>query len=95
MWSRPPCETGRPSSRRSTVTSVVSSIGTASTSSGRTSVASVVPATLYVAASPSEPSAKPITWLPESPMKTAAGLAAAQVEREEGGARERERGETT
>ena len=34
MWSRPPCVTGRRSTRRTTVTSVVSRIGIASTSRG-------------------------------------------------------------
>ena len=52
----------------------VSRIGIASTSSGRTSVATVVSATFQLVASPSAPSVKPSTWLPESPMNTAAGL---------------------
>ena len=46
LWSRPPCETGRPSSSRTIVTSVVSRIGTASTSTGSTSVATVDDATV-------------------------------------------------
>ena len=71
--------TGRPSSRRTTVTSVVSRIGTASTSSGRSSVATVEPATFQLDASPSAPSAKPSTWLPLSPMKTAAGAASRRL----------------
>src|SRR5262245_42671419 len=39
---------------------------------GRNSVATVVPATFQLAVNPSAASAKPSTWLPESPMKTAA-----------------------
>ena len=88
VWSRPPCVTGRPSSSRTTVTSVVSRIGTASTSSGRRSVATVEPATVQLDASPSEPSAKPSTWLPLSPMNTAAGPAQAKVVRQEAEASE-------
>ena len=56
------------------MTSAVSRIGTASTSSGRISVATVVSATFQLVSRPSAASANPITWLPESPMKTAAGL---------------------
>ena len=55
------------------MTSVVSRIGTASTRIGSSSVATVEPATVQLAVSPSEASAKPSTWLPLSPMKTAAG----------------------
>ena len=72
MWSRPPCVTGRFSTSRAIVTSVVSRIGIASTRSGRRIVATVVPATVQLAARASEASANPITRLPESPMKTAA-----------------------
>ena len=54
------------------MTSAVSRIGTASTSTGRISVATVVPATRQLAVSPSAASAKPSVWLPESPMKTSA-----------------------
>ncbi len=54
------------------MTSAVSRIGTARISTGSASVATVVPATFQLAARPSEASAKPSTWLPESPMKTAA-----------------------
>ena len=68
----PPCETGRRSSSRTIVTSVVSRIGIASTSSGSSVVASVVPATFQLDESANEASAKPSTWLPESPMNTAA-----------------------
>ena len=52
------------------MTSVVSRIGTARMSSGSSSVTTVVPATRSVAARPHAASAKPSTWLPESPMKT-------------------------
>ena len=72
MWSRPPFVTGRPSSRRTTVTSVVSRIGTARTSSGSSSVATVEPATVQLEARPREATANPSSWLPLSPMKTAA-----------------------
>ena len=54
------------------MTSVVSRIGTARTSTGSSSVATVVPATFQLAVRPSAASAKPRTWLPESPMKTTA-----------------------
>ena len=74
VWSRPPRVTGRPSRIRTMVTSVVSRIGTARTRIGSSSVATVEPATVQLAASPSEARAKPSTWLPLSPMKTAAGL---------------------
>ena len=47
----PPCVTGRRSSVRRTVTSVVSRIGIASTSSGSSDVASVVPAVVQLEAS--------------------------------------------
>src|ERR671938_557248 len=57
---------------RTTVTSVVSRIGTARTRIGRKSVATVVPAAFQLADRPSAASAKPRSWLPESPMKTAA-----------------------
>ena len=73
-WSRPPWWIGRPSTRRTAVTSAVSRIGIASTSSGMMSVAIVDSATFQLVARPSEASVSPITWLPESPMKTAAGL---------------------
>ena len=46
LWSRPPCVTGRPSSSLTTVTSVVSRIGTARTMIGRSSVANVDDATV-------------------------------------------------
>ena len=45
----------------------------ASTSSGSSMPSSVAPATVQLDASAREASPKPITWLPESPMKTAAG----------------------
>ena len=61
------------------MTSVVSRIGTASTSTGSSSVATVEPATVQLDASPSAASAKPSTWAPLSPMKTAAGPAEAEV----------------
>ena len=41
---------------------------------GRKRVATVVPAAFQLAESPSAASAKPRSWLPESPMKIAAGL---------------------
>ena len=69
----PPCVTGRRSSVRRTVTSVVSRIGIASTSSGSRTLVSVAPAVVQLEASASDASPKPITWLPESPMNTAAG----------------------
>ena len=72
MWSRPPCVTGRFSTSRAIVTSVVSRIGIASTRSGSRIVATVVPATVQLAASASDARPNPISWLPESPMKTAA-----------------------
>ena len=65
------------------MTSVVSRIGTASTRIGSSSVATVEPATVQLAARPSEASAKPSTWLPLSPMNTAAGPAEAEVVRQE------------
>ena len=68
----PPWVTGRRSSVRRTVTSVVSRIGIASTSSGSTMLVSVAPAVVQLEASASEARPKPITWLPESPMKTRA-----------------------
>ena len=68
----PPCVTGRRSRVRRTVTRVVSRIGIASTSSGSTMPVSVAPAVVQLEASASEASPKPITWLPESPMKTTA-----------------------
>ena len=72
MWSRPPCVTGRFSTSRAIVTSVVSRIGIASTSSGSRIVATVVPATVQLAASASEARPKPIVCAPESPMNTEA-----------------------
>ena len=90
-WSRPPWWIGLPSTRRTAVTSAVSRIGIASTSSGMMSVAIVDSATFQLVARPSEASVNPITWLPESPMKTAAGLPGTEVEREEAGHGERER----
>ena len=68
----PPWVTGRRSSVRRTVTSVVSRIGIASTSSGSTRLVSVAPAVVQLDASASEARPKPSTWLPESPMKTRA-----------------------
>ena len=68
----PPCVTGRRSSVRRTVTSVVSRMGIASTSSGSRTLVSVAPAVVQLDASASPASPNPITWLPESPMNTAA-----------------------
>ena len=68
----PPWVTGRRSSVRRIVTRVVSRIGIASTSSGSTMLVSVAPAVVQLEASASEARPKPITWLPESPMKTRA-----------------------
>ena len=59
---------------RTAVTSAVSRIGTARTRIGNISVATVVSATFQLVASPRAPSVNPSTWLPESPMKTSAGL---------------------
>ena len=73
MWSRPPCVDRATFEERTTVTSVVSRIGTASTMIGSESVATVEPATVQLDASPSAASANPSTWLPLSPMNTAAG----------------------
>ncbi len=56
------------------MTSAVSRIGTARMMIGSSSVATVVPASFQLADRLSAASANPITWLPESPMKTAAGL---------------------
>ena len=71
----------------------VSRIGTPSTSIGSTSVATVVSATFQLVASPSAPSVKPSTWLPESPMNTAAGLPGRKLKgrKPRHGQRERER----
>ena len=72
-----PCRpggSGAPRRIRIVVTSAVSRIGIASTRIGSSSVATVVSATFQLVASPSAPSVKPSTWLPESPMKTSAGL---------------------
>ena len=80
MWSRAALVTGPPLEQRTNVTSVVSRIGIASTSSGSSVVASVVPATFQLDESANDASAKPSTWLPESPMKTAAAAAGPQVE---------------
>ena len=89
----PPWVTGRRSIVRRTVTSVVSRIGIASTSSGSTMLVSVAPAVVQLDASASEARPKPITWLPESPMKTPGAAAGPQVEGKEAeaGAAERER----
>src|SRR5215217_1279823 len=65
---------GRPSSSRTIVTSAVSRIGTASTSTGRRTVASDGAATFQLDASAIEPRVNPSTWLPESPRKAAAGF---------------------
>ena len=70
------------------VTSAVSAIGTARTSSGRSTVASDGAAAFQLEASAIAASEKPITWLPESPRKTAAGLLPPDVEGEEAGTRE-------
>ena len=87
----PPCVTGRRSSVRRTVTSVVSRIGIASTSSGSRTLVSVAPAVVQLDASASAASPKPITWLPESPMKTAARFRGPQVEGQEADTRAAER----
>ena len=73
------------------MTSVVSRIGIARTISGSITVATVVPAAVQLAASPRLASAKPSSWLPASPMKTAALLAEPEVERQEADAGEAER----
>ena len=73
------------------MTSVVSRIGTARISSGRSSVATVVPATFQLDARPSAASAKPSTWLPESPMKIAAGCPGRRLNGRKAEAREAER----
>ena len=73
------------------MTSVVSRIGIASTSSGSSTVATVVPAAVQLAASPSAASTKPSSWLPESPMKTRRLSPEPQVVREEAEAGEAER----
>ena len=57
---------------RITVTSAVSMIGIASTSSGSITVATVVPAAVQLAARPMLASVNPSSWLPASPMKTLA-----------------------
>ena len=73
------------------MTSVVSRIGTARISTGSATVAIVVPASLYDAISPSDASTNPISWLPESPMKTRAGPLRPEVVRDEAEQGERER----
>ena len=69
LVDRPPLEQAHDRS-----TSAVSRIGTASMIIGSSSVATVVPASFQLADEASAASANPITWLPESPMNTAAGL---------------------
>ena len=59
--------TGRRSARRTIVTSVVSRIGIASTSSGRRIVATVVPAVVQLAASPSAASGSRAPGCPSRP----------------------------
>ena len=54
------------------VTSVVSRMGMARTIKGRRTVATVVPAAVQLAASPMQASPNPSSWLPPSPMNTAA-----------------------
>ena len=71
-----PASTGRRSRVLRIVTSVVSRIGMASTRSGSSMPVSVAPAAVQLDASAEDASPNPITWLPESPMKTAAGLPA-------------------
>ena len=73
------------------VTSVVSRIGIASTISGSITVATVVPAAVQLAASPMQASPNPSSWLPASPMNTAASAPAAEVVRQEAEAGESER----
>ena len=79
VWSRPPCDTGRPWNLRVTVTSVVSMIGISSNSTGMASTASTF------RRSPSEaptwfetrvrpPRKNPRNSDPQSPMKMDAGL---------------------
>ncbi len=90
----PPWVTGRRSSVRRTVTSVVSRIGTASTSSGSTRRRQRRPRPSFqLDASASEARPKPITWLPESPMKTAARRPGRRLKgrKPSAGAAERER----
>ena len=74
LWSRPPWAIDRPSSSRTTVTSVVSRIGTARTSTGSSSVTSVDDATVYADARPSAASRKPISCEPLSPIQESARL---------------------
>ena len=75
MWSRPPCDAGRPASLRISVTSVVSKIGTSSTSTGTASTAATLrDRPLPVpAASTLEARKKPTNIEPQSPMKIDAG----------------------
>src|SRR2546423_755930 len=55
-------------------------MGTARTRIGSSNVATVVPATFQLALNPSAASAKPSTWLPESPLNTAAARRGRRVE---------------
>ena len=73
------------------MTSVVSRIGIASTSSGSSIVATVVPAVVQLAASPSAASTKPSTWLPGVAHEDGGAAPGAQVERQEAEAGEAER----
>ena len=91
MWSFPPCETGLRSRIRTIVTSVVSRIGIARISSGSSTVATVVPATVQLDASANDASAKPSTWLPESPMNTWAARPGRRLNGRKPDAREPER----
>ena len=68
----PPWVTGLRSASRRTVTSVVSRIGIASTSSGSRIVATVAPVVVQLDARASAASRNPSSWLPASPMKTRA-----------------------
>ena len=91
MWSFPPSVTGRFSRRRITVTSVVSRIGTASTSSGSSIVATVVPAVVQLAARPERGEHEAEHLAARVAHEHGRALARSQIEGQEAEAREAER----
>ncbi len=73
-WSRPPWESGRPSSVRTIVTRVVSKIGRPIMAAGTSSTKKTSDAISRVPSRAMPASMKPRNMLPESPMKIRAGL---------------------
>ena len=73
VWSFPPCEIGRPSSKRVRVTKVVSRIGTASTTAGTTTTAKRLRDNPGAGESARPASTRPVKSDPLSPMKMRAG----------------------